>query len=146
MHSEKIPAFSACLPLIRTQWIKLLADESPLSPLGRTETVGYLMDVTLIQLVIGLRALPKPISSRTRLMPAVSQVLLHLACGIAPLKKYFSTGEQAIRACADSTPDANVEQVIAVFREIAALEIGSLCAACSRHDTACCEKSRNGPG
>ena len=143
MNSGKILIFRASLPLIRRQWIQLLADEPPLSPLGRTETVGYLMDVTFIQMIRGLEAAPTA-NWRMRLAPVVSPIHLYLACGMTPLKKYFSTGEQAVRACTASSLGANVDEVIAVFKEIAAYEIDSLCAACIHPDSANCEKSRNG--
>jgi hypothetical protein len=145
MHFDEILVFRASLPLVRSQWIQLLADEPPLSPLGRTETVGYLMNVTLSQLITSLEAVPNP-AWRTRLTPIVSPMHLYLTCGMTPLKKYFTTGEQAIRARGAASLGAKVEEVIATFTEIAAREIESLCAACGRHDSSCCEKSRNALG
>jgi hypothetical protein len=113
-----------------------------LSPLGRPDTLVFLMDATLMQLQLGLEARPgQPWLQHCH--PVLSSVHRCCACGLNPLLKYFTTGELALRAVAGQTMPAEIEEIVAAFRAIAQYEVDSLCSLCQNPGGSGCELPRS---
>ena len=142
-HAAVTPISVQCLaglcPAIKKEWADLLRGEPTITPLGRPDTLVYLMDATLAQLFAGLEAK----STRQWLRgcePLVGPAHNYCACGLNPLLKYFTTGELALRAAAGTSLGAEIEEVLLRFRALAQQEIETLCSVCQHKGVpGCCE-------
>ncbi len=107
----------------------MLHGEPTLTPLGRPDTLVFLMDATLAQLFAGLTDKPeeKWLHACT---PLIAPVHRYCACGLNPLLKYFTTGELALRAAAGRLLGEEIEDLLVLFRSLAQQEIESLCTVC----------------
>jgi hypothetical protein len=126
-------------PAIKAEWSVLLHGEPSMTPLGRPDTLVYLMDATLTQLFGGLtgKSAKKWLHSCT---PLVAPVHAYCACGLNPLLKYYTTGELALRAAAAATLGEEIEDVLLLFRSLAQQEIETLCSVCQHKGVpGCCE-------
>ena len=126
-------------PAIKDEWSVLLRGEPSLTPLGRPDTLVFLMDATLTQLFSGLtgKSTKKWLHSYT---PLVAPMHAYCACGLNPLLKYYTTGELALRAAAAATLGEEIEDVLLLFRSLAQQEIETLCSVCQHKGVpGCCE-------
>ena len=117
----------------------LLRGEPALTPLGRPDTLVYLMDATLAQLASGLsgKSAKKWLHSCP---PLIAPVHTYCACGLNPLLKYYTTGELALRAATAATLGVEIEDVLLLFRSLAQQEIETLCKVCQHKGVpGCCE-------
>ena len=129
----------ALCPAIKMEWGVLLRGEPALTPLGRPDTLVYLMDATLAQLFSGLsgKSAKKWLHSCP---PLVAPVHTYCACGLNPLLKYYTTGELALRATAAATLGEEIEDLLLLFRSLAQQEIETLCKVCQHKGVpGCCE-------
>lgn len=126
-------------PAVKTEWMSLLRGEPVLTPLGRPDTLAYLMDATLAQLFAGLKGDPR--EKWLKRCPAlVAPIHRYCACGLNPLLKYFTTGELALRAAAGPTLGEEIEVVLVQFHSLAQQEIEALCTVCQHKGIpGCCE-------
>lgn len=131
------PRFAACLPAIKTEWRHLLRSEPVLTPLGRPDTLVYLMDTTLRQVADALAREHTGERSRGS-TPVIGSVHTFCPCGLNPLLKYYGTGELALRAGAGARLGEDFEVVLQVFRKLARQEIQELCAVCRHREAAPC--------
>ena len=117
-------------PAIKREWGALLRTEPTLSPLGHPDTLAYLMDETLAQVIKGVHA--HSVKSWIRRSPALLAPLQrHCACGLNPLLNYYATGELALHAVLREKLDAIACDVwLTVFHLKAQQEIETLCAVC----------------
>ena len=135
----------ALCPAIKAEWGVLLRGEPALTPLGRPDTLVYLMDATLAQLFSGLsgKSAKKWLHS---CRPLIAPVHSYCACGLNPLLKYYTTGELALRAAAAATLREEIEDVLLLFRSLAQQEIEALCAVCQHKGVpGCCEMAGKRP-
>lgn len=117
--------------------MELLKFEPTITPLGRPDTLVYLMDATLAQLFSGLETK----STRHWLRdcpPVLGSMHGYCACGLNPLLKYFTTGELALRAAAGTTLGVDIEEVLLLFRALAQQEIQTLCSVCQHKGESGC--------
>jgi len=122
-------------PAIKRDWGALLRAEPTLSPLGHPDTLTFLMDETINQVI-------KSVHSHTlKSMIQRSPVLLaplqrHCHCLQNPLLNYYATGELALRGALQKQFDApTCEALLTVYHVKAQQEIETLCAVCQVHDT-----------
>jgi hypothetical protein len=136
---------AALCPAIKKEWAGLLHGEPTITPLGRPDTLVYLMDATLAQLFSGLEA--KSTKHWLRACePLIGPVHGYCACGLNPLLKYFTTGELALRAAAAPQLGKDVEEALLLFRALAQQEIQTLCSVCQLKGTpGCCEMAAKPP-
>lgn len=113
------------LPDIKAVWAELLRQEPALNPLGRPDTLIFLMDQTLRDLAAQMNTLPSPKPGAI-----VAPPHRHCRCGLNPLLKYFATGELALRAAAAPALGPDFEATLLVFQRLAWHEINSLCSVC----------------
>ena len=139
MNSAALSRLSAQFPAIKAEWCALLQGEPVLTPLGRPDTLVYLMDATRTQLE---GALLRELTSdgTRRYPPVVGSVHAYCPCGLNPLLKYYGTGELALRAGAGKELGAELEFVLRVFRALARREIESFCAVCRHRESARCSE------
>jgi hypothetical protein len=135
----------ALCPAIKAEWSVLLRGEPTLTPLGRPETLVYLMDASLTQLFSGLSG-----KSAKRWLhscpPLIAPVHTYCACGLNPLLKYYTTGELALRAASAATLGEEIEDVLLLFRSLAQQEIETLCKVCQHKGVpGCCEMAAKPP-
>ena len=133
--------FTAQWPEIKTEWQSLLGGEPVLSPLGRPDTLVYLMDATLLQLLTGLQT-KQELPWLRQCRPVAGSVHRHCACGLNPLLKYFTTGELALRAGAGPAMGEEIEEILLLFRALAQHEVNSLCSVCQHPNWQGCELRR----
>lgn len=127
-------------PAIKQEWAQLLRGEPTITPLGRPDTLVFLMDATLAQLFAGLEDKTPHQQWLKRCAPVVGPVHNYCACGLNPLLKYFTTGELAVRAAAGTKLGAEIEVVLERFRALAQREIETLCSVCQHKGVpGCCE-------
>lgn len=107
----------------------LLHGEPMLTPLGRPDTLVFLMDATLAQLFASFNILPEGKWLR-HCPPLIAPVYRYCACGLNPLLKYFTTGELALRAAAGPLLGAEIEDVLLLYHSLAQQEIEALCTVC----------------
>lgn len=108
-----------------------------LTPLGRPDTLVYLMDATLSELETALAREPAANGLR-RYPPVVGSVHAYCPCGLNPLLKYYGTGELALRAGAGAELGDELELVLRIFRTLARREIESFCAVCRHREASTC--------
>lgn len=133
MSPTDLERFAALLPAIKADWQNRLRSEPSLSTLGRSGTVEFLMDATLMQLAAGLarrsndRGLAQP-------MPVALMAHRYCACAMEPIKRYYSTGEDALRSVLDPAFGAPLEMIFKNFRATFDSEIAAMCAECLHPD------------
>ena len=104
--------------------------EPTLSPLGHPDTLAYLMDETITQVLKGLggQSLKNWIQRSPVLLAPLQR---HCHCQQNPLLNYYATGELALRAALRKKFDAEIcEALLTVYHVKAQLEIETLCAMC----------------
>jgi hypothetical protein len=131
------PRLAACTPAIKAEWSRLLNGEPVLTPLGRPDTLVFLMETTLNQLTAALAG-DITADSLRRYPPVVGSVHAYCACGLNPLLKYHGTGELALRVGAGTALGEDLEIVLRVFRTLARQEIEALCSVCRHREAAVC--------
>lgn len=140
MTPATLQSLVALCPAIKKEWTVLLRGEPMLTPLGRPDTLVFLMDATLAQLFSGI----KEDSDKKWLRscrPVVAPIQRYCACGLNPLLNYFTTGELALRATAQKLLKDEIEDVLLMFRALAQQEIESLCRVCQHKDTPGCREA-----
>jgi hypothetical protein len=132
----------ALRPAIKREWDRLLRAEPTLSPLGHPDTLTYMMDETLTQVIKGLGS--QSLKSWLRRSPVLlSPLQRQCACGLNPLLTYYATGELALHAAVGSKlPNGVLEALLVVFHVKAQQEIETLCAVCRHRDAPGCARPR----
>lgn len=140
MTPISVQCLAGLCPAIKKEWADLLKGEPTITPLGRPDTLVFLMDATLAQLFDGLESKSSHPHWLKRCNPVVGPVHNYCACGLNPLLKYFTTGELALRAAAGARLGAEIEEVLERFRALAQREIETLCSVCQHKGVpGCCE-------
>lgn len=140
MTSSSVQCLAGLGPAIKQEWAELLRGEPTITPLGRPDTLVFLMDATLAQLFAGLEENTSHHHWLKQCAPVVGPAHAYCACGLNPLLKYFTTGELALRAAAAGPLGADVEEVLERFRSLAQREIVTLCSVCQYKGVpGCCE-------
>ena len=131
-------------PAIKREWGALLRAEPTLSPLGHPDTLTYLMDETISQVIKSVHH--QSLKSWIQRSPVLLAPLQrHCHCGLNPLLNYYATGELALRSALRQQFDApTCEALLTVYHVKAQQEIETLCAVCQVHDTAHCRTKRSG--
>lgn len=123
---------------LKREWEVLLRAEPTLSPLGNPDTLVYLMDETIGELMKGLRARSlkhAAVNARTLLVP----LQRHCACGLNPLLNYYATGELALHFVAAPALGAiELDEALICYHQLAQREIDTLCAVCQHRTTESC--------
>lgn len=137
-----VQSLATLCPEIKREWGELLHGEPTITPLGRPDTLMYLMDATLAQLFSGLET--RSIRSTRQWLrdckPLIGPAHSYCACGLNPLLKYFTTGELALHAAAGPMLGTQLEEVLLMFRALAQQEIQTLCSVCQHKSVpGCCE-------
>jgi len=130
-------------PAIKREWGALLRAEPTLSPLGHPDTLTYLMDETISQVIkcIHHQSLKSWIQRSPVLLAPLQR---HCHCGLNPLLNYYATGELALRAALREQFEATVcEALLTVYHVKAQQEIETLCAVCQVPDTTHCRTKRS---
>jgi hypothetical protein len=137
-----VQSLAALCPAIKKEWGELLRGEPTITPLGRPDTLVYLMDATLAQLFSGLEAGTARSTQQwlRRCPPLVGPIHNYCACGLNPLLKYFTTGELALHAAAGKQLGPELEEVMLLFRALAQQEIQTLCSVCQYKGTPGCNE------
>lgn len=138
VNKEALAVLESRLPLIKGHWLPRLFDEPSGSPLGRHATVEFLIDTTLMQLLRGLQPVDG-VRWLERCNPTVAPLHCYLGCGLGKVIKYFSTGEESLRAGAAEAMGVEFEEALAAFRLLARHEVDVLCGACRHARGADCE-------
>ena len=129
-------------PAIKREWGALLRAEPTLSPLGHPDTLTYLMDETISQVIktIHHQSLKSWIQRSPVLLAPLQR---HCHCGLNPLLNYYATGELALRSSLRQQFDATTcEALLTVYHVKAQQEIETLCAVCQVPDTSHCRAKR----
>ncbi len=139
MQERELQALLTQRRTIRQRWELLLRKEPVLSPLGRPETLVYMMDWTLDRLFEQLKK-AKARSAKTAKSQPCQDPAENCACGMNPLLAYFRTLRTAVvetllTLSAPTGHDTQVTQVVAVINNIAQSEIDTLCAVCRHRET-----------
>jgi hypothetical protein len=116
-------------PSWKREWEALLRSEPTLSPLGNPDTLVYLMDETITEVLKVLRARSlkqAATNSRALLVP----LQRHCACGLNPLLNYYATGELALHAVAAPMLVEHLDEALTSYHLLAQKEIDTLCAVC----------------
>ncbi len=134
-----LQSLAALCPAIKKEWAELLRGEPTITPLGRPDTLVFLMDATLAQLFAGLKDSSEEnwLHSCT---PLIAPVHRYCACGLNPLLKYFTTGELALRAAVGSLLGEEIEDLLLLFRSLAQQEIEALCTVCQHKGIPGCQE------
>jgi hypothetical protein len=132
-----VTQLEALRPAIKREWNHLLRTEPALSPLANPDTLVFLMDETLDQLVQGVRARPSHTTPREAAL-LLTPLQRRCTCGLNPLLTYYATGELALRAITAAVLGANFEPALLVLHGIARREIDALCGVCCHRNTAAC--------
>lgn len=126
-----IQRLEALRPSLKCEWEALLRTEPTLSPLGNPDTLIYLMDETIVDLLKSVRA---QVLRHTHRNPRTLRVPLprHCACGLNPLLNYYATGEIALHLVAAPvlTAEHDLDDVLACYHTLALQELEMLCAVC----------------
>ncbi len=130
MTPALLQTLNSLRPEIKSEWGQLLNGEPTITPLGRPDTLVYLMDATLEQLTAGLDSAGAGAQWLRHCEPVVGSVHRYCACGLNPLLKYFTTGELALHAAAGSALGPHLEEVLSRFQALARQEIQTLCSVC----------------
>ncbi len=131
MQNPARAQLAALFPAIKADWITRLRGEPVLSPLGRPDTLAYLMDATLQQWALGLGA-PDQAAWLGKCRQMAGSVHQHCACGLNPLSKYFATGAAAIDRVATPVLGPEAGPALHFFAALAHHEVELLCSLCLR--------------
>ncbi|MBA4138326.1 MAG: hypothetical protein C0518_13520 [Opitutus sp.] len=137
MDEGVIQRLEGLRPSWKREWEALLRSEPTLSPLGNPDTLVYLMDETITEVLKALRARslkPVAINSRALLVP----LQRHCACGLNPLLNYYATGELAFHAVAGPMLVEHLDEALASYHLLAQKEIDTLCAVCQHRASPGC--------
>lgn len=125
-------------PAMKREWEILLRAEPTLSPLGNPDTLVYLMDETIGELLKALRVRAQKhtaVSPRALLVP----LQRHCACGLNPLLNYYATGELALHmVAADGLTTSELDEALVCYHQYARREIDTLCAVCQHRAHGTC--------
>lgn len=123
---------------MKREWEKLLRSEPTLSPLGNPDTLVYLMDETIAELLKLLRGGPRsPGAASGRALRAPLQ--RHCFCGLNPLLNYYATGELALHiVAAGALRGEELEEALACYHLYAQREIDTLCSVCQHRAPESC--------
>ena len=149
MHDSFLRALQTQRPQLRHRWEELLRAERVTSGMAEPDSLVYLMDWSLDQLLDELR------QNRFRRHvkpPAQSGERRGCACGKNPLLAYFATAEQAViellfladgelAHLASLERSASLEDLKSALHEVARREIESFCAVCQSRERQ--EKKQN---
>lgn len=127
-------------PSWKREWEVLLRAEPTLSPLGNPDTLVYLMDETISEVlrILRVRSLKNAVTnSRALLLP----LQRHCACGLNPLLNYYATGELALHAVAAGPLAEHLDEALTSYHVLARREIDTLCAVCQHRSTPPCAAS-----
>ena len=134
MDQSVIDKIKLLRPAIKREWGALLRAEPTLSPLGHPDTLTYLMDETISNVVKSVHSHSlKTLIHRSPVLLAPLQ--RHCRCGLNPLLNYYATGELALRSAFRQQFDpATCEALLTVFHVKAQQEIETICAVCQVPD------------
>ena len=138
MDQSVIDRIELLRPTIKREWGALLRAEPTLSPLGHPDTLTFLMDETITQVIKSVRT--HTLKSWIQRSPVLLAPLQrHCHCQQNPLLNYYATGELALRAALRPKFDAaTCEALLTVYHVKAQREIETLCAVCQVHDAKEC--------
>lgn len=142
MHDSFLRALQTHRPQLRRRWEELLRAEHVTSGMAHPDSLVYLMDWTLDQLMNELR------QSRFRrhlVGKAPSGERRQCVCGKNPLLAYFSAAEQAVievlfladgelAHLAAIERSASLEDLKSALHEVARREIEAFCAVCQSRE------------
>jgi hypothetical protein len=137
VEQSVISRLEALRPAIKREWDHLLRTEPALSPLANPDTLVFLMDETLDQLLQGVRTRPARTTPREAAL-LLTPLQRRCTCGLNPLLTYYATGELALRAVTAAPLGENFEPVLLVLHGIARREIDALCGVCCHRNTPGC--------
>lgn len=143
MDQSVIARLESLRPAIKREWGALLRAEPTLSPLGHPDTLTYLMDETISQVIKSVHhhSLKSWIQRSPVLLTPLQR---HCHCGLNPLLNYYATGELALRSALRQQFDADIcEALLTVYHVKAQQEIETLCAVCQVHDAVKCRTKRS---
>jgi hypothetical protein len=144
MNPAMLQRLEALNPEIKGRWKALLRDEPVLTPLGRPDTLVFLMDATLTQLFAALNA-PSEEKWLRSCPPIIATLHAYCLCGLDPVSKYFAAGEAALRAATGPLPAEETGDLLARYRSLAQQEFAAVCQACRHPDPPHCRRLA-GPG
>ncbi|MBA3850372.1 MAG: hypothetical protein C0502_10325 [Opitutus sp.] len=129
MDESAIQRLEGLRPSWKREWEALLRSEPTLSPLGNPDTLVYLMDETIAEVLKSLRARAlRHVATNSRALLAPLQ--RHCACGLNPLLNYYATGELALHAVAAPMLVEHLDEALTSYHLLAQKEIDTLCAVC----------------
>ncbi|MDP2138053.1 MAG: hypothetical protein Q8J74_09375 [Candidatus Didemnitutus sp.] len=136
MDESLIQQLEAQRPSFKREWETLLRTEPTLSPLGNPDTLVFMMDETLSDLIKGLRRREQKhqaVNPRSLLVP----LQRHCECGMNPLLTYYATGELAVHLVAGNVLKQEVEldETLACYHTLAMRELHMLCAVCQHRQS-----------
>ncbi len=145
MDQSVIDRIEVLRPAIKREWGALLRAEPTLSPLGHPDTLTYLMDETISQVIKNVRT--HTLKSWIQRSPVLLAPLQrHCHCQQNPLLNYYATGELALRAALRPRFEAETcEALLTIYHVKAQQEIETLCAVCQvpREEKTCRTKHSN---
>jgi hypothetical protein len=129
-------------PMIKQRWEALLRAEPIASPLANPDTLVFLMDETLQQIIAALRT--RSVKLGVRHVPTVIAPLQgKCACGINPLLAYYTTGRYALREVAEEKMGQAFSDVLVFFHRVAQKDIEALCGVCCNQGAEDCSQRRH---
>lgn len=142
MHDSFLRALTTQRPQLRRRWEELLRAERVTSGMANPDSLIYLMDWTLDQLMNELRQSHYRRHLENRSAPSERQ---RCSCGMNPLLAYFSAAEQAIievlflaggelANLSSIERGASLEDLKSALHEVARRDIESFCAVCQSRE------------
>lgn len=139
MKARVIERLETRRPAIKKQWERLLRAEPVSSPLAKPDTLVFMMDDTVAQLVAALRS--RSFKSWLRRSPVlIAPLQARCACGLNPLLAYFATGERALLGVLGELDAESAHLVRLHFHALAQREIDALCGVCCERCGASCPR------
>ena len=139
MDASETVQLEGLRPAIKKEWEALLRAEPAPSPLGNPDTLLYLMDETITQVLRSLSEHPLDVmlkKSSALLVP----LQRHCGCGLNPLLNYYATGELALHfVAAKRVPQPMLDAVLTSFHLLAQQEIDTLCSVCLNRSSGACQ-------
>ncbi len=142
MHDSFLRALITQRPQLRRRWEELLRAERVTSGMANPDSLIYLMDWTLDQLMNELRQSHYRRHLGNRASPSERQ---RCSCGMNPLLAYFSAAEQAVieilflaagelSKLSSIERGASLEDLKSALHEVARRDIESFCAVCQSRE------------
>lgn len=142
MHDSFLRALLTQRPQLRRRWEELLRAERVTSGMANPDSLVYLMDWTLEQLMNELRQLRFRRHLDGTSIPSERQ---QCVCGMNPLLAYFSAAEQAVievlflstgelSQLSSIERSASLEDLKRALHEVARRDIESFCAVCQSRE------------